>query len=534
MPEFTCLRTQLRAFTLTLTVAITVALALLAAPASTQVEVGDNDFKISSAANMAGIHDARSVAVAHNPNDGEYLVVWSETAAILASSGTAIIDRRVIVGRLVDAATGAMGSIVLISTSNNAGREALDPAVVYNSVENEFLVVWWEDDGGVLASNEFEIFGQILSSNLVPVGGNFRISDMGGTGSSSYKAFQPAVAFNSVENEYLVVWSGDDNINGLVDGELEIFGQRVDENGSAQGTNDFRISSMGGTGNSGFDASRPAVAFNSVDNEYIVVWQGDDNVNGLVDDESEVFGQRLDATGIPRGTRDVRFSDMGGTGDNPFDAFGPAVAFSEEENEVLVVWRGDDDVGSLVNGDDEIYGQRVDVSPVPLELLLEVDLSVVNQVTITATDGNAAASVAGPDITGVYLASFFTDAGTTLGISTGSGDLAPNANTPDGSPNLFRAADGADLGLNVWGMASGNPLEFITGSVAFTGTATWTVSGDIYSHLVANGGSGLLYAPADSVDDLPDATLIGLWAVLGAGPEIFSDGFESGSTSAWQ
>ena len=50
-----------------------------------------------------------------------------------------------------------------------------------------------------------------------------------------------------MENEYLVVWSGDDIEGvGLDEGEFEIFGQRLDENGTAQGTNDFRISDMDG------------------------------------------------------------------------------------------------------------------------------------------------------------------------------------------------------------------------------------------------------------------------------------------------
>ena len=662
MADTTNLRTQVHRSPLGL-----LAVALLALPATAQVEVGDNDFKISSAANMASIHDAEGAAVAHNPNDGEYLVVWSETAAILASSGTEIIDRRVVVGRLVDAATGSKGSIVLISTSNNAGREAFEPAVVYNSVENEYLVVWWEDDGGVLAFNEHEIFGQVLSSNLVPVGGNFRISDMGGTGNGSYQALQPAVAFNSVENEYLVVWWGDDNVNGLVDGEFEIFGQRLNENGSPQGTNDFRISDMGGTGgdeyaarrpaisynsveneylvvwhgtetasglnseeveiygqrlnengtpqgtndfrisdagglgdplygaseaavafnsvdneylvvwqgtddvgglddgeleifgqrldengapqgsndfrisdaggtgNPAFDAITPAVAFNAVDNEFVVVWRADDNVDGLIESEFEIFGQRVGASGTQLGTRDFRISDMGGTGNNPFDAsLSPAVAFSAAENDILVVWHGDDDIGSLVDGDHEIYGQRIDVAPIPLEVLLEVDLSVVNQITISATDGDAAASVFGSDLTGIYLSSFFTGENSQLtDLNSTSGQLAPALNTSDGGPVLSRTAGGADPGLNVYDMTVSSEFQFATGSLAFTGTATWTVSSEVYAALLTNGGSGQLFAPALSLQGLPFATKIGLWAVQGSEPEIFSDGFESGNTSAW-
>ena len=50
---------------------------------------------------------------------------------------------------------------------------------------------------------------------------------MGGTGDNSFDALDPAVTYNPVEDEYLVAWEGDDDVGGLVDGELEIFGQRL-------------------------------------------------------------------------------------------------------------------------------------------------------------------------------------------------------------------------------------------------------------------------------------------------------------------
>jgi hypothetical protein len=50
---------------------------------------------------------------------------------------------------------------------------------------------------------------------------------MGDIGEANYPARQPAVAFSGANNEYLVVWSGQDNVGGLVDEEKEIFGQRL-------------------------------------------------------------------------------------------------------------------------------------------------------------------------------------------------------------------------------------------------------------------------------------------------------------------
>jgi len=49
---------------------------------------------------------------------------------------------------------------------------------------------------------------------------------MGPDGDVYYRAWYPAVAYNSAEDEYLVVWQGDDNTAPLVDEEYEIYGQR--------------------------------------------------------------------------------------------------------------------------------------------------------------------------------------------------------------------------------------------------------------------------------------------------------------------
>lgn len=137
-------------------------------------------------------------------------------------------------------------------------------------------------------------------TSVVPVadgagaGSYFRISDMGGTGSVAYRGSFPTVAYNPNENEYLVAWQGEDDAGGLVDGENEIFGQRLDATTGAEiGDNDFPISDMGGIGDPSYDGYEPGVAFSDTGNEYLVVWRGDDNVYWLANDEMEIFGQRI-------------------------------------------------------------------------------------------------------------------------------------------------------------------------------------------------------------------------------------------------
>ena len=50
----------------------------------------------------------------------------------------------------------------------------------------------------------------------------------GGSGNTLAAVSDFAIAYNSANNEYLVVWSADDtDATGVVDGENEIFGQRI-------------------------------------------------------------------------------------------------------------------------------------------------------------------------------------------------------------------------------------------------------------------------------------------------------------------
>ena len=64
-------------------------------------------------------------------------------------------------------------------------------------------------------------------TEITEIGADTRISDMGPDGNTNFSAYQPAVVFNGVENEYLVTWWGDDDTAPLVDGKIEIFALRV-------------------------------------------------------------------------------------------------------------------------------------------------------------------------------------------------------------------------------------------------------------------------------------------------------------------
>ena len=194
------------------------------------------------------------------------------------------------------------------------------------------------------------------------IGANdFRISEMS-DGGKPFQSERPAVAYNSSRNEYLVVWDGDREGAPRVDDEFEIFGQRIDAATGAEVGATFQVSDMGPAGSAAYDGYNPAIAYNATSNEYLVVWEGDDDKPGLHDDEFEIFGQRLTAFGEQVGADDFRISDMGVEANPNYRALSAAVAHNAIANEYLVVWVGDDGPPTFGIDEFEIFGQRLSVT----------------------------------------------------------------------------------------------------------------------------------------------------------------------------
>ncbi len=147
--------------------------------------------------------------------------------------------------------------------------------------------------------------------------------------------------------------------------------------------------------------------------------------------------------------------------------------------------------------------------------LLIVDLSVVDEITITATSGNSDITTSGGDGIGVYLQDFYSGPGTTgLNETLVSGDLTNAENPADNSPNLFRAGT-ADPGLNIFSWSPDTTVTFTAGSLAFTGSGTWSLNSDDYADMLpAIGSTGNLYFPADDVSDIPNARILGTYRVV--------------------
>lgn len=147
------------------------------------------------------------------------------------------------------------------------------------------------------------------------------------------------------------------------------------------------------------------------------------------------------------------------------------------------------------------------------EVLLTVDLTVTDQITINATSGNSSATVSGTDGIGFLLADFFpVDAGG-LGAILVSGDLTAGGNVTDGTPGLFNF--GGSQGLNFWSWTNDASTDLTAGSGVFTGSATWDVSATAYANALAGPGSGTLYFPADDDGDIgTTGVAVGEWALI--------------------
>src|SRR4051812_12332787 len=234
----------------------------------------------------------------------------------------------------------------------NVGYIAAEPSVAYNPNADEYLVVWeGTDNAGALNPFEREIYAQRLSQAGVPLGGRTRISEQGPEGDLNFVASAAKVVYNPLGNEYLVVWLGSTSVFN----EYEIWGQRLSASGVEIGENNFRISDMGPDGDSNYAALSPSVAVDSATGDYLVLWHGDDDTPPLVNNELEIFGQRLTSAAAPPGTNAFRISEQGADGDTASSGDYGSVAFNPVSNEYAVVWRGE--IGTT--GEFEIWAQRL-------------------------------------------------------------------------------------------------------------------------------------------------------------------------------
>jgi hypothetical protein len=316
-----------------------------------------SSLRISQTSAVGPDRMASNPASAYNRDDNEYLVVWEGNGL----SGAGQAAAREIFGQRVNAATGAeVGADFRISNMADQGQgiSASSPQVVYNQTAHEYLVVW--KGSGLIKTPDkfFEIYGQRLSRTGAEAGKDFRVSnetDLGKVSTSFVRAStSPAVAWNSSDNQYLVVWSGIGQAEDVV--KMEIYGQLLTTSGEEVGK-DFRISDTTDQGLN-IHASVPRVAYNSKSNQYLVVWSGGFKESS----QAEIWGQGLSAKGVVlgKGNGDFRISQ---TSEAARSASSPDVVYNSGSDEYLVVFQAmDEATNESGSSASEIYAQRLDAT----------------------------------------------------------------------------------------------------------------------------------------------------------------------------
>ena len=229
-----------------------------------------------------------------------------------------------------------------VDTPGNLARIGLDPAVAYNSQTNQYLVIWYGD--ALPTDNEYEVWGQLVSATGTEVGSDFRISNMGDDNSVSRTALRdPEVTYNATSNEYLAVWSGN-NMNAFE--KYEIWGQRI----TATGTPVTGTAESGGQCTDSTDSDGDGLINDGCPANGPAETRC---VNSLDDEQSPDTPDGLVNDGCPVNS-DFRISQTGGDGDPARDADNPVVATNTSNGQYMVAWYGNP-VGAA--GEYEIYGQ---------------------------------------------------------------------------------------------------------------------------------------------------------------------------------
>jgi len=239
---------------------------------------------------------------AYNPVTDQYLVVWEDWRN----------DSDDIYAQFVKGDGSLVGSEFTISSASN---DQSSPDIVYNPSSNQFLIVFDDDR---LVQYDYDIYGQIVKADGSSSGPDFPIA------TSADDQLLPVVAYNDIDHKFLVVWEDQQNPTT----EPDIYARLLNADGTMAGPV-FSIST------SDAEQTTPDVAYNSTDNQFLVVWKHD----------TEIYGRLVLAEKSFLGAEFLIATSSGILSD-------PAVGFDDNTDQYLVAWSDNE-------GWDNIYAQHV-------------------------------------------------------------------------------------------------------------------------------------------------------------------------------
>jgi hypothetical protein len=319
--------------------------------------VGPTSQRISA----TGYDDIETDPIVYNSAADEFFVVWTAV-------GPGQSPQNLFGQRLTSAGAEVGFDDEQLTHFTGTDSSADDAAgVAYDSKNQRYLAVVRGEDQALIGNGQDEIFGHLMSTDGSPIGPDrFRISHVSETNPSG-DAKPASVAYDPINDRFLVAWNGNPDIGPMAPGENEVFAQLVGSDGSLLAPADLRISHLGPDGSANFTPARPSIAFNRFTSQYLLDWSGDNDTEGGVDEESEIWGQAVAADGTDVGPSDFRISHNGPDGDINFAAGRPNLAFNPVSCQYMTVWHTGDLANSF-GGDDEkinVFGNLLPATSCP-------------------------------------------------------------------------------------------------------------------------------------------------------------------------
>ena len=286
---------------------------------------GMKAYRVDSVDNLAS-------AIAYNSVRGEYLIVWEDHYA----------SEIAVYGKRACADTGAPFDPA-IQIAHHSTYTRCQPAVAHSPVQDKYLVVFaGESKSSLPPYTNYCIVGQ-------PVNGYGPITELGfPIQANTNHQRHPAIAYNSANDEFLVVWDEEQGTGGW----HNIWAQRINAGDWSFEPGPVCIATGGSK-----HRSRPDVAYNSVRNEYLIAYTQGPITGG------NIYAKVVDA-GLTTPLSITEFAIVYNT--NLQDD----VALAAGPDEYLAVWQDGPSVSYRT-----IYARRVSgagTTPAPPFLLDEV------------------------------------------------------------------------------------------------------------------------------------------------------------------
>ncbi|MEB3233106.1 MAG: calcium-binding protein [Leptolyngbyaceae bacterium] len=296
-----------------------------------------NGTEFSITTDLTSINTSPDVAI--NRTTGDFVVTWLE---VNENSG----DRSLLARRFDNTGEALDDEDIVVETVEvddfTAGETIDDPAIAMDASGN--YIITWVQDLNNDDDNTLDIYARLYDSNSNPLTNAFLVNS-----EQDQSQFRPDIATDS-EGNFTIVWESlaIDTIN--LDRNPGIFARRFSSSGSAL-SGEFTVSAPDIGDRTDFD---PAISMDSSGNT-LITWTSleIDGTTGL-----DIFAQQYDTAGIAVDSVPFQINIDEQEAGNQLDS---AVAVDPDGN-ALVVFRGDLQDSDAILGDQDLFGQRVDLA----------------------------------------------------------------------------------------------------------------------------------------------------------------------------